>query len=157
MVTSVPDPAERFARALAAAPEVEGIPWAPLRKPLSQCRVALVTTGGVHLKSQQPFDIENDGYDWSYREIPSTTQAGELMVTHNHYDHAHVDQDINYMLPIDRFRDLVTQGAVGSLGPRGFSFYGYIRNPQALADTTAKEVAAHLQTDAVDAVFLTPA
>ena len=156
-MTTVPDPGERFARTLAATPAMEDIPWSPLCKPLSQCRVALVTTGGVHLKSQKPFDIVNDGQDWSYREIPSATRSGDLMVTHHHYDHTHVDKDVNFMLPIDRFRELVKEGKVGSLGPRFFSFCGYIRDPQALMNTTAKEVATHLRADGVDAVFLTPA
>ncbi|MBI2887642.1 MAG: hypothetical protein HYY02_10590 [Chloroflexi bacterium] len=153
----LPDPAERFPRTLAATPETEAVLWTPLTKPLRQCRVALVTTGGVHLKSQKPFDVTNDGYDWSYREVPSTTPTDELMVTHNHYNHAHVDQDINFMLPMDRFRELVQEGTVGELGPRCFSFSGYIQDPQALAATTAKEVAALLKADAVDAAFLTPA
>lgn len=153
----VPDPGERFARTLAATPAMEDVPWTPLCKPLSQCRAALVTTGGVHLKSQEPFAITNDGYDWSYREIPSGTPSSDLMVTHNHYDHTHVDKDINCMLPVDRFRELMHKGKVGSLGPRYFSFYGYIRDPQALMATTAKEAAACLKADGVDAVFLTPA
>lgn len=156
-MTTVPDPGERFARTLAATPAMEDIPWTPLCKPLSQCRVALVTTGGVHLKSQTPFNITNDGYDWSYREIPSATRSDDLMVTHNHYDHTHVDKDVNFMLPLDRFRELVKTGKVEGLGPRNFSFCGYIRDPQALMATTAKEVADHLKADGVDAVLLTPA
>ncbi|MBI4498256.1 MAG: hypothetical protein HY689_10190 [Chloroflexi bacterium] len=156
-MTTVPDPGERFARALETAPAMEDTPWTPLGKPLHDCRVALVTTGGVHLKSQTPFDLSNDGYDWSYRAIPSSVAASEMMVTHNHYDHAHVDQDVNFMLPIDRFREMVAEGKVGSLGHRYFSFYGYICDPQSLMATTAKEVATHLKADGVDAVLLTPA
>src|SRR3972149_6374441 len=118
-MVAVPDPVERYPRTLAVTPEMADTPWAPLTKPLSQCRMALVTTGGVHRRDQQPFDIANDGYDWSYRE-------------------------------------LVSKGVVGELALRCFSFYGYIQNPQALMETTAKEVVAHLKADGVDAVFLTP-
>jgi D-proline reductase (dithiol) PrdB len=32
--------------------EFSGSPWTPLLKELRDCRVALVTTGGVHLKTQ---------------------------------------------------------------------------------------------------------
>ena len=31
-------------------------PWNEMTKPVSECRLALITTGGVHLKSQVPFD-----------------------------------------------------------------------------------------------------
>lgn len=136
---------------------MENIPWAPLSKALSDCRVALVTTGGVHLRQQKPFAIEHDGYDWSYREVPSDTPAADLIVTHNHYDHTHVDGDFNFMLPTDRFRELAQDGVIGELAPRCYSFYGYIKNPLALAETSARDVARHLQEDGVDAVFLTPA
>lgn len=112
-MTTVPDPGERFARVLEATPAMGDIPWTPLVKPLRQRRVALVTTGGIHLKRQQPFDLSRDGYDWSYREIPASTSADDLMVTHNHYDHTHVDRDINFMLPLDRFRELAREGVFG--------------------------------------------
>lgn len=137
---------------------MDAVSWAPLTEPLSRSRLALVTTGGVHLKRQVPFDIAGGGgYDWSYREIPFDTPSGELMVTHGHYDHAHVDQDINFMLPLDRVRELVAEGVIGELAPHCFSFCGYIKKPEALAATTAMEVAAQLKADAVDAVLLTPA
>jgi hypothetical protein len=41
--------------------------WTPLTKPLSECVVTLFTTGGVHLKSDQPYDIANPHGDWTYR------------------------------------------------------------------------------------------
>jgi D-proline reductase (dithiol) PrdB len=34
-------------------------PWAPLSKPLRECRVALATTAGVHLRSQIAFNMED--------------------------------------------------------------------------------------------------
>ena len=44
------------------------IPWKPLNKPLADCRLALVTTAGVHLAGQNPFDVsakEGDGCEYS--------------------------------------------------------------------------------------------
>ena len=38
---------------------VEGIPWMPFTKDLKKCKIALLTTAGVHLKSQQPFDMKD--------------------------------------------------------------------------------------------------
>ncbi len=156
MTEALPDPSVRYARTLERTPAQDTTPWTPLRKPLQTCRFALVTTGGVHCRDQPPFDLTQDGSDWSYREIPVTTPNDQLMVTHNHYNHEHVDQDINAMFPIDRFRELVAAGAIGSLGARGFGLYGYIQDPQALAEETAPRIAAALREDGVDAAFLTP-
>src|SRR5262249_10314651 len=36
------------------------IPWAPLGKPISECSVVLVSTGGVHLHSDRPFNLNSD-------------------------------------------------------------------------------------------------
>ena len=152
----VPDPVLRYASTLERTPEPSEAPWAPLTKPLNQCRFSLVTTGGVRPKTSEPFDITNDGYDWSHREIPLDAKARTLMVTHNHYDHAHVDSDINAMLPIDRFRELTKEGVIAGMSKRGFGLYGYIRDPEALARETAPKIAEALKEDGADAVFLTP-
>lgn len=156
MTQAVPDPIERYGGTLERTPAQEGAPWSSLRKPLSECRYSLVTTGGVHLKDDAPFDTSNDGYDWSCRKIPLNAPSNRLMVTHNHYDHAHVDRDINAMFPVDRFRELQSEGRIGPAAPRGFGLYGFIREPEKLAEETAPRIAAALQEDQVDVVFLTP-
>ena len=46
--------------------EHDDSPFAPLRKPLSEAKVALVTTAGLHLRGDRPFDSG----DQSYRVIP---------------------------------------------------------------------------------------
>jgi D-proline reductase (dithiol) PrdB len=72
LLTRYPTLAEGFLRRH-QPPESEGIPWTPLRKPLSECTVALVTTAGVHLKGQKPFDMSDPDGDPSFREIPGNT------------------------------------------------------------------------------------
>jgi D-proline reductase (dithiol) PrdB len=59
------------------------LPFVSPKKPLSECRLALVTTGGVHLPDQARFDIDDPAGDCSYREIP--TDATELTWTHAYY------------------------------------------------------------------------
>ncbi|HEU5384036.1 MAG TPA: hypothetical protein VFV38_52240, partial [Ktedonobacteraceae bacterium] len=43
----------------------------PLRKPLRDCTVALVTTAGLSLPDQPPFDLTNKNGDPSFREFPA--------------------------------------------------------------------------------------
>src|SRR3989304_4219026 len=61
--------------------DVEGIPWAPITKPLKACKIAIVTTAGVHLKSQKPFNMQDHNGDPSFREIPLNAAKDELMIT----------------------------------------------------------------------------
>ncbi len=123
------------------------------KKPLSECRLALVTTGGVHLPDQTRFDIDDPAGDCSYREIPSS--ATELTWTHAYY-RPDEGTDLDSVFPLWTLRVLVEEDVVGELGPRHFSFMGAIHDPALLAEKTAPEVAGKLVEDGVDAVLLTP-
>jgi D-proline reductase (dithiol) PrdB len=135
------------------------IPFAQLRKPLRQCTGALITTAGVHLRSQPPFDMENPAGDSSYREIPGTTADGQLVITHKYYDHGDADRDMNVVFPLDHFRDLAAHGVISATAPRHFGFMGHVDGPVVahLTARSAPEVAAKLRADGVDFAFLTPA
>jgi D-proline reductase (dithiol) PrdB len=140
---------------------VEGreIPWTPVRKPVAESTIALVTTAGVHLKSQEPFDMEDQHGDPSFRDIPADTPRADLMITHKYYDHSLADRDINVVLPLDRMRELAAERRIGGIAPRAYGFMGHIDGPHVttLIERTAPEVARRLKTDGVDAAVLTPA
>lgn len=136
-----------------------GIPFARLPRPLSQGKVVLLTTGGIHLTDQQPFDMANPDGDASYREIPGDVALDQITITHKYYDHTDADADLNVIFPLAHFRDLVAQGIIGALAPRHFGFMGHIDGVQVpiLNQETAPAVAAKLRADGVDFAFLTPA
>jgi D-proline reductase (dithiol) PrdB len=134
-------------------------PWAMLSKEVSECRIALVTTAGVHLRMQPPYDMEDKDGDPTFREISSHTLPAELTITHNYYDHRDADQDINVVFPIQRLRELRAKGMIGGIAPRHFAFMGHIsgRHLGTLLRRTGPEVARLLKEDGAEAVFLTPA
>jgi D-proline reductase (dithiol) PrdB len=133
-------------------------PCAPLPKPLSQCRVALVTTAGLHTPEQAGFDHSLKGGDSSFREIPNEVAIQSLIESHKSdaFDHSGVEADRNLVFPLDRFKELIAPGVVGELNHRHFSFMGSIITPGTLIDETAPQVAQLLQSDKVDVAFLTP-
>jgi D-proline reductase (dithiol) PrdB len=152
--------AKRQARRTAASMALTGeIPFTRLSKPLSACRAALVTTGGIHLPEQTPFDMDNPEGDATYREIPGDVSLDRLTITHKYYNHTDADADPNIIFPLDRFRELAAAGVIGSVAPRHFSFMGHIEGDQLpiLLERTAPEVAGKLRADGVDFAFLTPA
>ena len=157
LFSSFPAIAERWAESFDAV-KGEGIPWTPFEKPLADCRVALVTTAGVHLKSQAPFDMDNESGDATFREIPGDIDTNKLMVTHKYYDHSSADKDINVVFPLDRLREMVTMGEVGAVALRHYGFMGHIVGDKVreLIELTAPVVAENLLGDGVDAVLLTP-
>jgi len=123
------------------------------KKPLSGMRLALVTTGGVHLTTDRRFDIDDPLGDCSYREIPAN--AENLTWTHAYYRPENA-ADLDAVFPLWTARRLVEEGVVGELSRRHFSFMGAIHDPEPLVRETAPEVTGMLADDGVDAVLLTP-
>jgi D-proline reductase (dithiol) PrdB len=128
------------------------IPYTPRRVELSEATFALVTTAGVHLRDQEPYDLKGDN---SWRVIPGEIQAGQLMVTHEHYDHRHADQDINCVFPIDRLRELAAEGVIKGVGDKHLGFMGYSQQIRDLYDRAAPEMATIIERSRADAVLLT--
>lgn len=133
-------------------------PGAHLEKPLSQAKVALVTTAALHLPEQAAFDPSIRGGDSSFRELPATVEVSNLRIAHRSsaFDQNGANQDRNLVFPLDRFRELLTSKKVGALNHRHFSFMGSITSPGRLISETAPAVAKFLQEDRVDAAFLVP-
>lgn len=133
-------------------------PVAKLSKPLSECKFALITSAGLRLENDVPFENSNKLGDCTFREIPNEIDVQTLIEDHksSSFDHSGVQTDKNLALPIDRFRELAEQKIIGSLNHRSFSFMGSIIAPNKLIKETAPKVAQLLKEDAVDCVFLTP-
>lgn len=145
-------------------PEPEEIPWAPLRKPIEQCRFALVTTAGIYVKGdQQPFDVERERRqpfwgDPTYRVIPADVRQDQIGVTHLHVNTADIEQDMNVALPVHRFQELARSGAIGGVASHHYSFMGYQEEgATAWRDQYGPEIAKRMVRDEVDAVLLAPA
>jgi D-proline reductase (dithiol) PrdB len=139
--------------------ESGAVPWTPMTRPVRECVVALVTTAGVHLRADPPFDMADGDGDPSFRVIPVAAPRAEVTITHKYYDHSAADRDLNVVLPIDRLHELVAEGHVGGVAPRAYAFMGHIdgRHLRTLMETTGPEVARRLRADGADAVVLTPA
>jgi D-proline reductase (dithiol) PrdB len=139
--------------------ESTSVPWTPLRKPVRESVVALVTTAGVHLRSDAPFDMADPDGDPSFRVVPVETPRAQVKITHKYYDHRAADRDLNVVLPVDRLGELVSAGRVGAVAPRIYSFMGHVdgAHVRTLMEATAPEVARRLRGDGAEAVVLTPA
>lgn len=134
------------------------MPWTPLRKPLTDCRLALVSSAGFVLPDQQPFDESIRGGDVSFREIPSDTNVTVLKETHRSgsFDHTGLSEDPNVAFPIDRVAELAAQSRIGSVNHRHLSFMGSITAPGRLVRDTAPEAVQRLVDDLVDVALLVP-
>ncbi|GHO90716.1 D-proline reductase (dithiol) protein PrdB [Reticulibacter mediterranei] len=126
------------------------IPYTPRSRELKQSVFALVTTTGVHLRTQEPY-IEDDN---TWRLIPGDVQTADLMITHDHYDHHDADQDVNCVFPIDRLRDLAAEGIIGGINNKHLGF-GFTQNLRDLYERAAPEMAKEIARSKADGVILT--
>jgi D-proline reductase (dithiol) PrdB len=119
---------------------------------LRERRVAIVTTSGVHARGDRAFDIGAA----DYRVISGDTPAADLLMSHVsvNFDRSGFQEDINVVFPIDRLRELKGDGAIGSISDFHYSFMGAA--PIRALEPKARELAALLKKDRVDAVLLTP-
>ena len=123
-----------------------------LKKPLSECKAAFITAGGIHKKDQTPF---NTSGDFSYRVIPFDTPSSNLMVTHGGFDNSDINKDVNAMFPIDRLHELVAEGFIGSLPEETYTFMGGGGNVEKFRNETGPEIAKKLKAQGVDIVLCT--
>ncbi|HYC44578.1 MAG TPA: glycine/sarcosine/betaine reductase selenoprotein B family protein [Burkholderiales bacterium] len=129
----------------------DGRPWVR-PPPLAECRIAVVTTAGLHRKGDRPFGQSAT----DYRIIPGGTRAAELVMSHQsvNFDRSGFHEDHNVVFPIDRLNELAASGAIGSVAAYHYSFMGATQIRQ--LEPKAVELAALLKADSVDAVLLTP-
>lgn len=140
--------------------EFQTSPWTPFNKKLSQCKVAIISSAALHLRGDDPFHavMRAEG-DASFRVIPSSTRANDLIQSHVSigFDRTGLYRDINIAFPVDRLRELVERGAIGSLARDLYSFHGGAhRNPRPLMRQMAPELAQRLKAEGVDVVLFVP-
>jgi len=137
---------------------IDPVPWTPLKKPLAECRLVLVSSAGIVTTNQQPFDSSIRGGDSSIREIPSDVDVAALIETHRSdaFDHEGLRQDPNLVFPADRLREILTAGVIGSLNHRYLSIMGSITAPGRLIKKTIPQVVPKLVEDRVDIALLIP-
>lgn len=137
---------------------LDPVPAARLGKPLADCRVALVSSAGLLVPGDPPFDEGVKGGDWSFRLIPRNVDVQGLEEHHrsDSFDHAGVEADRNVALPLDRLHELAAGGEIGETAPRHVSMMGSVTAPSRLAKKTAPAVADVLAADQVDVALLVP-
>tara|TARA_B100000519_G_scaffold40451_1_gene30332 strand:- start:726 stop:1121 length:396 start_codon:yes stop_codon:yes gene_type:complete len=130
------------------------VPFAPLNKPLSECRVGLVTTSFFERK------VDKDAVAGSAKKEPYAAKCDDAMEgLYNKdlfwdKDTTHTE-DLDSYLPINRLREFAEQGRIGSLADR---FYGvptdYSHRRTSRRD--APQILEYAKEDELDVVLLVP-
>jgi D-proline reductase (dithiol) PrdB len=149
----VPDSDIRLANANQPVPEFESPAFNRLRKPVSECRVAIVTTAALHSSDQPKFL----GGDQSFRELLASADGLVLGHISPNFDRSGFISDPNVVFPIDRLNEMAVERTIGSVASTHISFLGAQDETMTSIRLDSGPAAAKvLLSDAVDVVLLTP-
>lgn len=123
--------------------------------PLSEARVAIVTTAG--LRPAGEIDLWQPG-DFSFTVLPGDARNLQLSHFSPNFDRAGFTADLNVVLPADRLAELAADGTIGSVATNHLSFMGAQTDEtfSTLRLDTGPAAAKLLRDDGVDVVLLTP-
>jgi D-proline reductase (dithiol) PrdB len=128
-------------------------PWVS-GPPLHERRLAVLTTSGLHLRTDRPFRFDTN--ECLYRVIPGSVQANDLVMSHisASFDRTGFQRDWNVVFPLDRLREMKAEDTIGSLADFHYSMVT-TRDPLDMVEP-AQEIARLLKKDNVNAVLLLP-
>ena len=111
---------------------IEPVPVASLTKPISQCKVAIVSSAGFVVPGDEPFSESMRGGDFSFRVIPADTDLQALEEHHrsDSFSHAGLDADRNMGLPLDRLHEFAADGTIGEVAPTPHLAHGLDHRPR---------------------------
>ena len=132
-------------------------PLTPLVKPLAECAVSMLTSGGVSHCSMPGWDAFARN-DFRLDVVDADASGGDFQVSDSYYDTRSAETDINTVFPIDRLRELEAENIVGEVASRLWSgFMGRIYKRTHVIEEAAPALAAELHDDDVDLFLLVPA
>jgi D-proline reductase (dithiol) PrdB len=132
-------------------------PWTPFEKSLEQSCIALVSSAGISMEDQEPFD------PWavnglSFRQIPKDAPVSSLKLHHNYFDHRDAIKDINCVFPIERLQEMESSGYIRQMAPTAITLgMGRLYKRTALQTETVPKMLEILKEQGVDAALLVAA
>ncbi len=116
----------------------------------------IVSTAGVHLKTQEPYNRKGDA---TYRIIPGDVTVDALTVTHgaplHDYNWEEPRKDPNTVFPIDPLRAFEASGVIKAVAEKHITMMGYSLRLNEIVTNTAPEIAQEVDRSHADAVILT--
>jgi len=134
-------------------------PFTPLRKPLREARVAIITTAAPYQPGkgdQGPGAAYNGGAKFYQVYSGDTARDHDLRISHIGYDRVHTSaEDSGTWFPLPALRRAAAAGRIGAVAPR---FHGAPtnRSHRVTIETDAPEILRRVQDDGADVAILVP-
>ncbi len=135
------------------AERTEPSAFVPIDKPLSECSVMLVGSGGLYVRGQIALHTKDDT---SIRLIPADTPTTDLRINHFAYDATDARQDPNCVFPLGRLRQLAADGSIGTVSDPAIGFMGGIYSTRRVLAETSEYILDQVTKAQPDIVLLVP-
>jgi D-proline reductase (dithiol) PrdB len=133
--------------------EMSSPPWTPPSSPLSEATVMLVSSAGVHFRSDPPFAPVDD---LSFRRIPFDTPAALLRPSHPSPIRRPGLIDLNVVHPAERLSELAAAGRIGAVAGHHQSILGAIKSLVPLVTKLGPAMAEDAVASGATVVMLVP-
>jgi hypothetical protein len=146
---------------LIARSSASPVPWTPLRRPLEEAAIALVSTAALSMRGEPPFDAAAERAnpwwgDPSYRVIPRTATERDVVASHLHIETAYLELDLDVALPLRRLAELQAERFIGGSAPSHYSIQGYLLDPTEFLATSVPAIVERMKQESVDAAIFIP-
>jgi D-proline reductase (dithiol) PrdB len=129
----------------------------PLRRSLSMLNLAVISSAGAYIDGTDPFELNAPEGDYSFREIPTQIDPGDLLFSARGYDPTFVKQDVNVQVPLNRLLEFEANRVIGQLNTAFWSFCGSVPDAAQLVNDTVPKLIDRLKYYEVQAALLIPA
>ena len=132
-------------------------PFTPLKKPLQESRVALVTTAAPYnpeAGDQGPWSAYNSKAKFYEVYSGASDEDHDLRISHIGIDRKHTSQeDLGVWFPLPMLRRMAEEGRIGEVAPR---FHGAPtnRSHRVTIEVDAQEIVRRTQEDKADVAVL---
>jgi len=119
-------------------------------------RVALLSSAGLYLENQQPFQYKNFYGDFSFRVFPGDFPICFLRLTESDFDRSGFEADPGSLFPLTELKAVAAEFG-GQVAEHHFSLLGFCLKPNKLLETSVPQILKILKEDKTDIVLLVPA
>ena len=118
--------------------------------------MALISSAGLYLEGQEPFNYRSFYGDASFRTFPSEFPLSSLRLTASDFDRSGFDADPASLFPLLELKTVLSESG-GQTAEHHFSLLGFCLKPKMLLETTVPRILHALREDKTDLVLLIPA
>ncbi|MCS5567384.1 MAG: glycine/betaine/sarcosine/D-proline family reductase selenoprotein B [Pseudomonadales bacterium] len=140
---------------------VSDIPWSNVKKPVNESSISVVSTAGLSMADDEPFDMETERKrptwgDPSWRRLDRDVNEDSVAANHLHIETSYLLDDLDVCFPVPLLRQLQRENVIGNVAPSHYSIMGFQGSDLRRIAPSCVAIAEAMVNDDVDLALLVP-